>query len=184
MQVVGHGTQGQKTTKTDANGDFTFTDLTPGTYTVKVNLPAHWHYTTSNATGQRVTLQPGALADPIEFGQTNAATVSGSVFLDANKNGKREAREQGLADWIVTLTANGSSVPSFTTTTDAKGNYSFTGIPVGIYQIGIVEAAGYSPSGKAKVAYPLPLPAWCPGKNFSPSNLVWARNWQQGRAAA
>ena len=109
-----------------------------------------------------------ASPSPLQFGQTNDAVVSGSVFVDANKDGKREAKESGLAGWTVILTLNGSSTPAFTTTTDANGNYTFSAVPIGGYQISIVESSGYSPTKKARSSYPLSLTA---GKIVSNENF-------------
>jgi subtilase family serine protease len=169
LQVAGKGTKGQKTTKTDSSGNFTFSNLAAGNYVVKISLPAHWHNTSSTAANP-ITIQPGGAVPQLLFGQSDAATVSGSIFLDANKDGLRQARESGLAGWTVLLTARGSTSPTFTATTDANGNYTFSAVPIGNYQLSFTEVAGYSPTAKAKESYALALSA---GK------VLTARNFGQ-----
>jgi hypothetical protein len=156
---VGHTGAKRQTDKTDANGNFSFTNLAAGTYLLNVNLPPHWHDATFPAAGELITVQPGASTEQVLLGQSDSATVSGSVFTDANKDGKRQAREPGLAGWTVDLTANGASVPAFSLTTDANGNFTFFEVPIGSYQLTVVEAPGYAPSAKAKRVYALTLTA-------------------------
>ncbi len=49
------------TTTTDANGDYSFTDLPPGTYTVTITPPPG--YTPTTAVSYSVTLSPGQVVD-------------------------------------------------------------------------------------------------------------------------
>jgi hypothetical protein len=168
LQIAGKGTKGQKTTKTDADGNFAFSNLAIGNYVVKVTPPLHWRNSNASGNGDTIGLQPGQAVTSLQFGQTDDATVAGSVFLDANRDGKKQAKEAGLSGWTVTLTAAGSSSATFTTTTDGSGNYTFGAVPVGNYQLSIVETAGYSPTAKAKRSYALALPAGkiITGENF------------------
>jgi hypothetical protein len=57
-------------------------------------------------------------------------TVSGTVFVDCNCNGVKDAGESGIKDITLTLTPlEGRS--TLTVTTDADGNYSFANVPGG-----------------------------------------------------
>jgi uncharacterized repeat protein (TIGR01451 family) len=157
------------TTTTDANGNYNFTDLIPGTYTVQVTPPPG--YTPSPTTGSganqnhgtasgpftvsTVTLGPpgsstnpngGGLSNQLQnFGLVNLAAVSGFVYTDPNVNGQFEPQlgEKGIGGVTVTLTGtdvSGNSVTK-TTTTDATGAYAFTGLVPGNYTI--TESAPY-----------------------------------------
>jgi hypothetical protein len=159
LQIAGKGTKGQKTSKTDAAGNFSFANLAIGNYVVKVTLPAHWKSTTASAAGDAISLQPGAAPASLQFGQTNAGNISGLVFLDSNHNGTHQAAEAGLAGWTVILTQNGSTTPTFTTTTSANGAYSFSKVPIGPYHLSIVEKTGYSAAARDKTSYSLNLTA-------------------------
>ena len=127
LQVAGKGTKGQHTTKTDASGNFSFAGLSVGNYVLKVTTPAGWRSTTSAAAGQSIALQGGASVTGLHFGETNTASVSGSVFLDANGDRKRQGTEAGLAGWTVVLTSTGSNPHSYTAITDATGRVHVRG---------------------------------------------------------
>jgi hypothetical protein len=64
----------------------------------------------------------------------NAPTLgglSGTVFFDMSYDGVRDADEPGIENWFVMLTGPVNA----TTTTDAAGSYSFTGLPAGTYTV-------------------------------------------------
>jgi Ca2+-binding RTX toxin-like protein len=88
-------------------------------------------------------------------GATTAApqtgTVSGTVFNDANLDGKQEATEAGIAGQTVRL-LEGTAVIA-TTTTASDGSYSFSGVSAGNYTVSVTQAAGdtFTTAGTANV---------------------------------
>ena len=73
------------------------------------------------------------------------ASLSGSVFVDANDNGVRDAGEAGIAGVRVLLvgkTDAGKPVHA-AATTDADGNYTFADLAVGTYMLKEIQPAGY-----------------------------------------
>jgi uncharacterized protein (DUF2141 family) len=64
-------------------------------------------------------------------------TVTGTIFNDVNGNGKKDTGEPALAGWTVSLDTikNGKLVPDLSTTTNSKGVYTFSKVPVGSYQV-------------------------------------------------
>lgn len=69
------------------------------------------------------------------------ASLGNFVFLDANKNGLQDGGEAGVAGVTVTLFLGGVAIA--TTTTDAAGNYLFSGLKAGTYTVGFTEKAGF-----------------------------------------
>jgi hypothetical protein len=66
------------------------------------------------------------------------STLSGNVYNDFNRNGVHDASEPGLANWKVflDLNRNGShDAGEPEAVTDANGNYTFSGVPAGSYQV-------------------------------------------------
>ncbi|MBK7954618.1 MAG: carboxypeptidase regulatory-like domain-containing protein [Candidatus Accumulibacter sp.] len=133
------------TTTSNVNGFYSFGNLRPGTYVVTETQPTAYkdgQDTEDNVTpilGSDATdvitginVVSGAINPNNNFGELLPATVSGFVYLDANDNGSRAGppNEPGISGVTVTLTGTddlGNAV-SLTTTTDANGAYSFTGL--------------------------------------------------------
>jgi hypothetical protein len=71
-------------------------------------------------------------------------SVSGTVFNDANGNGRRDLRdfrERGLSGWTVQiLDADGNVAGE--TTTDRNGRYTVTGLDLGTYSVRVASPAG------------------------------------------
>src|SRR5262249_26034395 len=104
------GPGGTRTTTTDANGKYLFTDLTAGAYTVTVPTPAGYAPATSTAPGSTtandsngrpasVTLATNSSTDlTIDFGFVKPLGKIGDfVWLDLNGNGIQDAGEPGIA---------------------------------------------------------------------------------------
>jgi protocatechuate 3,4-dioxygenase beta subunit len=74
----------------------------------------------------------------------NSGDISGTVLADSNNDGTGDAPLAGVT--ITLYTDAGSGVPGTilaTTTTDADGNYSFTGLPSGNYVVVQTPPDGY-----------------------------------------
>ena len=72
-------------------------------------------------------------APPPPLGQ-----IGDTVFCDTNGNGVQDAGEPGIPGAKVTLVckdANGNTIASATTTTDANGKYLFTNVPPGACEV-------------------------------------------------
>jgi cyclophilin family peptidyl-prolyl cis-trans isomerase len=121
-------------TTTDANGNFTFTGLSPGSYTVKEDLPSGVALTTGT---QTVTVSASSTASGVLFGEAVPAKITGTVFVDDNSNGQLDSGEPGVAGRTVFLNEDhtGSPTNNPQTTTDANGNFTFSGVAPGSYTV-------------------------------------------------
>lgn len=89
--------------------------------------------------------------DDICFRQTSPAslTLGNRVWYDTDNDGLNDASENGIANVAVKLYKddNNDNVPDgasiAATITDATGYYSFTGLTVGNYIVGVVTPSGY-----------------------------------------
>lgn len=76
----------------------------------------------------------------------SAGEISGRVWDDINANGVQDNGEAGLQGWTVYLDTNGNGLfENFepNQTTDAQGDYTFTGLAAGNYQVRQVLMTGY-----------------------------------------
>jgi|688.fasta_scaffold54305_2 peroxidase len=69
------------------------------------------------------------------------AAVTGSVFVDGNRDGVRQGTEASVANALVSL-VNATGATLATTRTDARGRYSFQHLDVGSYRVVITPVDG------------------------------------------
>ena len=144
------------TTLTGPAGSYTFTGLTPGgTYTV----------TETDPTGYGSSLHPGATAVTApaadtggpgpDFGDT-LAELAGTVFVDVDRDGVRDAGEPGIVGATVTLDgtdATGSAVTA-TTATATDGSYRFGDLLAGTYRITETQPWGHLDGAEVQGSIP------------------------------
>jgi hypothetical protein len=73
------------------------------------------------------------------------ATVTGTVFADANSNNKPDSGE-GLSGWTVWIDINGNGTLDSTDrkiTTDSSGNLKIIGLPPGTFKVYVTQKTGY-----------------------------------------
>ncbi|NGZ84687.1 SdrD B-like domain-containing protein [Duganella aceris] len=143
---------------TDANGNYLFTGLKPGTYSVqfdKDSLPEGMTFTVANkgaddavdsdvnANGlsHSVTLTSGQVDKTVDAGVLAAATIGDRVWLDKNGNGVQDDGESGKSGVTVQLRDSSGNVIK-TTTTDSDGNYKFS-VAAGTYSVDVKAPTGY-----------------------------------------
>jgi uncharacterized repeat protein (TIGR01451 family) len=159
VQLLNAGNSVIATTTTDASGNYSFSGLDPGTYSVREpSQPSGTSngITTAGAVGNggtagtatgittlpsqisSIVLPPNTTASGNNFAEIpNGRTVSGTVFLDYDHNGSLNGTDHGIGGQTVNLTGtdiNGNAV-SMTATTTPDGNYSFTNVPEGTYTV-------------------------------------------------
>ena len=136
----------------------TVTELTPPGYTTTTQVTSIVHVTspnvrdvtttnppTTSATATGLIGGPGIPGMTVTFVNTPIpmvpqASIGDFVWNDLNANGVQDTGEPGIPGVSVML-SNG-----MTTTTDANGAYSFTGLPAGIYTVTVATPTGFAPS--------------------------------------
>jgi protocatechuate 3,4-dioxygenase beta subunit len=136
------------TATTAANGAYSFTNLRPGTYTVRETDLGGW-YSTLDATAPNdnlipVTLAIGQISTNNIFHDTQRASIGDFVWNDLNGNGQQDggAESSGLSNVVVRLYDIGNNVLD-TTITDASGAYAFTNLLTGTYAVEFGAPANY-----------------------------------------
>ncbi|MGS4201527.1 SdrD B-like domain-containing protein, partial [Staphylococcus pseudintermedius] len=141
------------------DGNYIFTDLPNGKYEISFETPEGYEATTENvgddaldSDGTKVevevnnaddlTIDSGFYKPVVEPPKTDATyKVGDKVWNDTNKDGIQNANEAGIEGVKVTLTkADGTTVE---TRTDKDGNYIFTDLPNGKYEISFETPEGY-----------------------------------------
>ena len=133
------------TTTTDADGNYSFTRLPAGDYTVKVTKAgaiANLDQTedpdsTKDNTSGTVTLNAdNPVQENINFGYVKKHAISGNVYLDQNRDKTKNTGDLPQGGVTVKLVDASGTVVA-TTTTDTDGNYSFTGLGDGTYTVAV-----------------------------------------------
>jgi len=142
------------TTTTNANGEYAFANLRPGTYGVTEIQPAGYldgpDYVGS-AGGTLlapdsivgVPLTSGTNGLHYDFCEIPPAAVSGYVYVDDNNNGIFDEGETPIAGVTVTLLDEAGSPTGQTAVTDPTGFYHFDNLVPGVYGLAETQPAGY-----------------------------------------
>jgi hypothetical protein len=118
-------------TTTDANGNFAFSDVSAGTYTLVFAKASYVFDGGSQSQTPTVGSGPGANVDASAY---KPGSVQGQVLDDGTG--------QGLANVAVTLTDPfGDTIAS--AITGANGDYSFAALPLGTYAVNLLAPSGY-----------------------------------------
>ena len=143
VQLVGADGNVVATTTTDADGNYSFTGLDAGTYTVKVTKAGELANldqtedpdgTKDNASGAITLNADNPVQENVNFGYVKKHAISGTVYLDQNRDKTKNTGDIDLSGVTVKLLDPSGNVVA-TTTTDADGNYSFTGLSDGTYTV-------------------------------------------------
>lgn len=137
------------TTTTDVSGAYTFTGFAPGDFRVEFTAPSTYTFTYQNqgaddtvdsdpdrSTGLTAaySLASGEVNQTIDAGLFQPVTIGNLVWIDSNVNGIQDEVDTGLENVSIEL-FNSGDVLQGTTTSDANGYYTFTGMVEGSYYV-------------------------------------------------
>ena len=146
---------------TGSDGRYLFTDLPPGQYQVTITYPDGNGPTRpiegSDRDGDSSTnvavsrmLAAGESDLTLDFGVIPVVSVGDYVWWDTNRDGRQDSTDVPLSGVVLTITTiDGQPVfdsqgrPVTTTTTDAKGWYTFDDLPLGHYKVTVTPPDGY-----------------------------------------
>ncbi|HEY0007304.1 MAG TPA: SdrD B-like domain-containing protein [Tepidisphaeraceae bacterium] len=122
----------ERRTLTDATGYYSFTNVTPGTQRVRTNAPAGTVAVAPTSGYHVVRVRAGGNYTHRNIGFAAASTITGSIFRDANGNGRRSSGETGLSGWRIYIDANANGRfdrKEKSLFSDVAGNWTFKDMP-------------------------------------------------------
>lgn len=141
--------------QTPSSGEFVFDSLAPGSYVLYVTLEEGYVYTTggadsraerSDAVASVISLGELAMGQTIggvNIGALKPASVGGTVWYDADGNGRRVSGDAGVPAKVSLRMCSGPDAGKvYETTTDADGVYRFDGVMPGQAQLTFEVAEG------------------------------------------
>ncbi len=153
---------GEAKTTSSSTGAYTFVNLSPGQYKIRVIPLSGWSQTwPKNNFGWTVPLAAGQGVTGDNFGLISTpgggggggggggstGSISGTVYNDANGNATRDSGENGIANITLYNDANNNNIKDsgeLTATTDSSGSYNFTGLGAATYKIRQILQTGWS----------------------------------------
>lgn len=141
-------TDGSQAT-TDESGQYTMSGVPTGLHCVVEVTPSGWIPTKNQGSICEVNVTRNETTSGVDFGNFQLTSIAGMKFNDHNSNGLKEAGDEGVTNWTISLwqfDANHFSHPELygvndgylvktTTTTDVTGAYSFPNLGPGTYRL-------------------------------------------------
>ncbi len=152
------GPTGSMQTTTDDTGYYAFTNLDPGTYTLRETQPDGYldGMDVAGTLGgnvvndpaedqiQDIMLMGGDNSENNDFGEILPSSIAGHVWHDANDDGVFDAGESPIGNVTITLTGFDDQGPvDMTMQTNGSGEYKFENLRPGTYAINETQPAGY-----------------------------------------
>ena len=169
--------EGEPSTWTTAAGTFTFAAMAFGTYTVREVNQEGWQQTSPSAAGLTVSLRAGRSVRKLRLGNSQDATISGTVYHDANGSGGQGSGEKGLSGWRVWLDADNDGKRDSgerSVLTDSSGNYRFADLPAGTHRVRVAAPSGWRRTAPSSDTHKVKLTggAAVAGKTFGFTRLA------------
>ncbi|MBI1939423.1 MAG: T9SS type A sorting domain-containing protein [Ignavibacteriales bacterium] len=168
------------TTTTDLNGNFCFTNLRAGSYTIQEVVKDGWQPTAPDTTGTvNLTLLRGQNLEGIFFGNKEIlGSICGMKYNDLNEDGNWDNEEPGLPNWEITLSSMGYTASGHfsgptlnlisTVTTGKNGTYCFTNVKPGNYIVGEIAQNGWTETEPSSFIYGITI---TPGQEITGLNF-------------
>ncbi|TWU39420.1 SdrD B-like domain-containing protein [Novipirellula artificiosorum] len=158
MVLYDEGDNRIASTRTDAMGQYRFSQLPAGTYTVRETQPAGWlqggqsvgSHGGDASNPDMITTIPVGWGDQLteyDFFEIEPGSISGVVYVDNNADSQLSPSEPPIAEVTIQLRdSSGKTIAE--TKTDTQGNYRFDELAPGVYQIFEQQPDGYFQGGQ------------------------------------
>jgi hypothetical protein len=159
---------GERSTTTDANGNYLFDNVGTAEYVVAEVLQTGWDQTFAPPP---VTVLSGVESTGVDFGNwPQPVSIHGQKWNDLDGDGAKDAGEPGLAGWTIFLDQNQNGVLDLNSTTVEPDNYA-----VGTVLDNVAPGATLTTTGGGNVYAAVPF-----GGYASTGSLAFAPTAEEG----
>ena len=142
------------TVKTDGKGKYLFEEVMPGTYTIRTTAVKDYAFTKiaedniiyneSDGAGSSAPFEitMGSKNQNFNIGMVLPGILSGTVYADANDNGRMDADEGGLAGTTVELISEEDGSVAYSAEVGEDGAYRFDAVMPGSYHLHYIMPDG------------------------------------------
>ncbi len=131
-------------TITDTSGNYCFSGIPPGTYSLSEVQQPDWICTTPNYPS--IVLTSGEQNDIMNFGNYLYGNFSGIVFNDFNGDGTQQLTDSALLGWHIYLEKIGQPSPLDSVVTGSDGLFTFDSLTYGKYILYQENRSGWTQS--------------------------------------
>jgi CSLREA domain-containing protein len=132
------------------SGVYAFTGLTPARYFVEEQVPAGF-VRTGGPAFYNIVLAADGFNIQNDFANFEPGEIRGVKFNDEDGDGTKDGGEPLLQNWTIELRDLASGQLQ-STTTNAAGEYAFTGLPPGTYVVSEVNQLGWDQTAPPRVS--------------------------------
>jgi uncharacterized repeat protein (TIGR01451 family) len=152
---------------TGADGTITIPSVPAGTWTIAEVIDPLWAPITP--VSAQVIVPPNGVGQFVA-GNVRPAPITGTVFIDTNRNGRLDAGEVGRSGVRLVLTGTrpgGITVTQRETLSGADGSYSFPDLLPGTYVVSVAVPGGLTPTSPRQITgIPIRSGIGSPNNNF------------------
>ncbi|MBQ8159360.1 MAG: carboxypeptidase regulatory-like domain-containing protein [Clostridia bacterium] len=143
---------------TDDDGQYSFTQLRPGSYRFRVTLPDGFIFTkkataggkarsiftdeTKSVTAKTLDLNDPKVVEDQNIGVYTKSEIRGTAFLDENANGILDEGERPYEGVKLSVYRQGTNIELDNATTGSDGTYAFSSLRPGTYRVKATLPAG------------------------------------------
>ncbi len=132
-------------TVTDKTGAYLFTNVPNGVHAINVAAPAGTVFNVPANVSRQTTVVNSDIKGGLNFGVLLPGTVTGSLFLDLSRDGKKESGERSLTPARVQVDLyNSGSLVDVGARMNDDGTFIVAGLPDGTHALIVTPAVGYA----------------------------------------
>ncbi len=160
-----------------ADGTYSFSSLSAGTYHIREVVPSNWYKITSPSSGvytATVSSSTKVIGENWQNTKVAAGSISGYAYLDKNDDRKYDSGDSQISGVKVFLDSNKDGKldnGEYVTTTNSSGLFSFGNLPPGVYRFVEIAPSGYHLTNPSSDYYTVTITAGLVVKNEDFGNL-------------